>query len=157
MNYTGNYNKQLQSLLRLLNDSKQGYTEATELVQSAELKDLFFQIIKQRETLAAEIRDRIHSYGGTPDEERSDLMASLHRGWMEIKTSMTKKDDQAVLESCRNGDQTVLDAYDDILQGDLLNDTDIKTFLMSQRFIINETFTELDRRYFSLFKKDPSI
>ena len=155
MNYSESYIKKLNGLLHLVNDSNKGYKEAVARADSQDLKDLFSHIAQQRESLARELEDRIHSYSGDV-KAGSEFKASLHRSWMGIKTAMTKKDDQAVMESCRNGDQVVLDAYDDMLQGDLLNDTSMKTFLMGQRLIINEAFMEIDRRYFDLFNQNPA-
>ncbi|WP_374164184.1 PA2169 family four-helix-bundle protein [Arcticibacter sp. MXS-1] len=157
MNYPENYTRQLQTLLRLVEDSSEGYKTAAEHASSQEFIELFRGFAAEREMLAEELRERIARYGVHAEEPGSDFMASLHRSWMGIKTAMTKKDDQAVLESCRNGDQSVLDAYDDMMQGDLLNDTDMKTFLSGQRYTINRAFMDLDKRYFDLFKKDPSI
>ncbi len=157
MSYQENYIKQLHTLLRLVSDSVEGYKSAADHVSSTEYKDLFNNISRQREGIAAEFRELISGYGGNAEIESPDLMASLHRSWMGIKTAMTKKDDQAVMESCRNGDQALLDAFDDILQGDLLNNADLKTFIMDQRLKVNEVFLDLDDRYFKLFKKDPSI
>ncbi len=157
MSYPENYIKQLQQLLQIVNDSCLGYKEAVKDAGSPELKDLFNNIASERETLASQLKERISRYGSDLTTVSTDILGALHRGWMDVKTSLTHKTDQTVLESCRNGDQVALDVYDDILQGDLLNDTGIKTFLMEQRYIINRAYMDLDARYFSLFKKDPSI
>lgn len=157
MNHSGNYTKQLHTLLRLVEDSCEGYKTAIEHASSEEFKELFRQIETEREMLATELRERVKAQGDVTDHQGSDVMASLHRSWMGIKTAMTRKDDQAVLESCRNGDQSVLDAYDDIMQGNLLNNTELKTFLSGQRYTVNRAFMDLDKRYFDLFKKDPSV
>lgn len=158
MNYPENYTNQLKRVLQMVLDSHKGYSEAIEEAGSQEFKDLFSRIASERETIASQLIERIKRYGGDPaDENKNELLGMMHRGWMGIKTSVAKKTDQTVLESCRNGDQAILDLYDDILQGDLLNDTDMKTFLMEQRYIINNAFMELDKKYFDLFKKDTSI
>lgn len=157
MAYHENYIKQLQRLLHIISDSFKGYKEAEKDVESADLKELFRQIASERESMTEQLRERIARYGGNADIQGSDILGTLHRSWMGIKTAMTHKTDQTVLESCRNGDQAALDTFDDILQGDLLNDTEMKTFLTGQRFAVSQTFMELDRRYFSLFKADPSL
>lgn len=157
MNYPENYIGQLKRLLQIILDSRKGYQEAASMVESQELKEAFGRVAAERETLATALKDRIAQYGGNPDDLSGDFLATLHRSWMGIKTAMTKRTDQTILESCRNGDQAALDAFDDVLQGDLLNDSNLKTFLVVQRHKINEAFMEMEERYFKLFKKDPTI
>lgn len=157
MSYSENYNKQLHRLYKILQASHKGYTEAKNHTESAELKDLFEKYAIDRERLTEQMRDKIAHYGGDADLDNDDAVGLLHRGWLSLKTSLTANTAQNILESCRNADQVALDAYDDALQGEILNDSELKTFLMEQRLNINENYTELDRIYFSLFKKDPSL
>ena len=56
------------------------------------------------------------------------------------------------MEKLRSTERETLDAYDDVLQGTILENFNLKTLIMGHRLIINEAFTELDRRYFELFK-----
>ncbi|EOR96392.1 hypothetical protein ADIARSV_0434 [Arcticibacter svalbardensis MN12-7] len=157
MSYSENYNKQLHRLYKILQASHKGYLEAKNHTESSELKDLFEKYAIDRELLTQQMRDKIAHYGGNADLDHDDAVGLLHRGWLSLKTSLTANTAQNILESCRNADQVALDAYDDALQGEILNDFELKTFLMEQRLNINENYTELDRRYFSLFKKNPSL
>lgn len=156
MAYSENYNKQLQRLHRILQDGQKGYTEAAEHTHSPDLKSLFQKIANERGELVDQMSSKMKHFGYDTDSHE-DALGVLHRGWMSIKASMTSNTDQNILESCRNGDQAALDAFDDVLQGEVLYDTELKSFLMEQRLKINETFMDLDKRYFDLFKKDPSL
>lgn len=156
MTYSENYSKQFQRLYKIIQDGHKGYADAAEHVKSAELKSLFEQISQEREMLAKDMASKMSDFGYDP-HGKEDTLGVLHRGWMNIKASVTSNTDQSILESCRNGDQAALDAFDDVLQGEILYDTELKLFLMELRLKINERFMELDKRYFALFKKDPSL
>lgn len=156
MDYSENYNKQLQRLYKILQDGQKGYSEAAEHVKSPDLKMLFEKIASEREILVNQMGSKMAEFGYIPDGHE-DALGVLHRGWMNLKASLTSNTDQNILESCRNADQAALDAFDDVLQGEILYDTALKAFLMEPRLKINETFLELDRRYFDIFKKDPSL
>lgn len=156
MAYSENYNKQLQRLYRVLVDGHKGYADAADHVKSDDLRVLFRKIASEREALATQMASKMVEFGYDPNGD-DDALGALHRGWMSLKASMTSNTDQNILESCRNGDQAALDAFDDVLQGEILYDTELKSFLMEPRLKINETFVDLDKRYFDMFKKDPSL
>ena len=155
--YPENYTKQLQRLLALVSDSKKHYQHAAENIKSPEFKDLLKQYGAERESIIAELKQKIASMGGNPDEDEHGFLSILHRGWLEMKAKAAGKGDQELLEACRNTDQALLDGYDDVLQGTLLEHSDLKTFVSGQRLAINESFWELDRHYFNLFNTNNSI
>jgi uncharacterized protein (TIGR02284 family) len=43
----------------------------------------------------------------------------MHRGWVAVKTKLTRYDDPAVLEECERGEDTALSSYRDALDRDL--------------------------------------
>jgi uncharacterized protein (TIGR02284 family) len=155
--YPENFTKQLQRLLGLVNDSRTHFAEAIEKVSSQEFKDFLKQILIEREALQIELVNRIVRLGGDPDDYKLSFLSGLERSWQTLKAKASGSGDQEILEACRNVDQAVLDGYDDVLQGSILEDEELKYFISSQRFTINQSFLELDERYFSLFKKDNSI
>ena len=150
--YSENYIKQLQRLLTIVNDGKEGYLKAAADIESPSLKEKFTNFSNDRKEIANELEAKITEMGGTATNRDGDTIGLMHRSWLSIKTALTKHDEQAVLETCRNGDQASLDVYDDILQGTIL-ESDLKPFIMHQRLKINEAFMELDKLYFYLFSK----
>lgn len=155
--YSENYGKQLKHLYKILLESCNGYIEACKHISSPDLQALFEKTIEDRQMIVKQIRDKMAEYGGSSDDMEGGSEGLIHRSWMQFKTAFTSSSDQSILESCRNGEQVVLDLYDDVLQGEVLYDMTLKTFLMEQRLKVNENFIELDKRYFALFKKDPSL
>lgn len=146
---------ELKKIHTLIIDSIKGYKLAGEKLKSDDLKNLALQVSEEREWMAKKV-ERVLTAQSEETEgiDDQDFKATLHRSWMELKTSLTQKDDQVVLESCRNGDRALLEAFDDALQGELLYDDVLKTFLMDLRYRVNDVATELDNRYFSMFKQE---
>ena len=154
--YPENYTRQLKQLLAIINDSIEGFKMAAEKTNSAELRDIFLRYVRQREEMSAELKEKIAGMGEAAENDHGDYQGEAHRSLLNFKLAFTKgdKDEQAILETCRTGEHFALDTYDDILQGSIL-ETDLKPFLMDQRLKISEAFDEMDRLYFSNFKKSP--
>jgi uncharacterized protein (TIGR02284 family) len=154
--YPENYAKQLERLLTIVNDGKEGYKKASEHAHSPELKDLLMRYSEERAQMSGEIKEKLRTLGGHTENQAGDNAGFLHRAMMAFKTAITKdeKDDQAVLETCRTGDQAALETFDDILQGSILN-SDLKAFITNQRYKISQAYYEMDKLYFQLFKTSP--
>jgi len=149
--YHENYKKQLKHLLDVINDGKAGYKYAAQHVHSDYLRDLFHRFIQDREEMAGELQAHIGSYA---EDDDGGVKGAFHRAIMAIKTALTKdeKDDRVILESCREGDRAALDAFDDVLQGTIL-ETELKPFLTGLRYRISQAFNEVDKLYFDGFEE----
>jgi uncharacterized protein (TIGR02284 family) len=148
--YHENYVKQLQRLLKAVAHSQKKFTDASDHIESADFKNLFNRYSDERRQIVIELTEAIKKLGGKVDD--SLLIDSNPHHFNSTHSTPGTKKDQAVLEKVRNSEQETLDTYDDVLQGSILEEFDLKTLIMSQRLIVSEAFTELDRRYFSLFK-----
>lgn len=146
--YHENYTKQLQRLLNAVNKSHRKYLKASDQIESQEFKDHFRRYTNERSQIIAELKEAIHKLGGQT-HDNADAETAVHHS---DHTKTDAKKDQTVLESLRASEQETLDTYDEVLQGSILEEFDLKTLIMSQRLIINEAYTELDKRYFELFK-----
>jgi len=54
----------------------------------------------------------VRTLGGDPETE-SSLTGYLHRGWINLKSLLTGKDDQSVLSEVERGEEFALKAYND--------------------------------------------
>lgn len=147
--YNENYGKQLQKLLHAVTKSQKKYIEASEKIDVAELKNLFNRYAFDRNQIISELNQAILNFGGQISDSNDEIV-SHH--WNEDGNSPDSKKDQSIMEKLRSTERETLDAYDDVLQGTILENFNLKTLIMGHRLIINEAFTELDRRYFELFK-----
>lgn len=145
-----NFGKQLHRLMRICDETKDTYLKAAEATESLELKTKFREIAERRGQMADQLRDRMAEYSTVHPEDQNDLIGALHRAWMTVKTSLSSTGERGILEKCRDGDQAALDAYDDVLQGEILFSA-LRPVIISQRTSISMDFQEIDQKYFEYF------
>ncbi|HEX8377642.1 MAG TPA: DUF2383 domain-containing protein [Pedobacter sp.] len=148
--YHENYIKQLQRLLTSVVKSQKKYIDSTEHIDSADLKNLFNRYADERTNMITELTNAIQKLSGnTPDVSAVDV--NSHHFNSTHNATETKKD-QEILSKLRNSEKDALDIYDDTLQGSILEEFNLKTLIMSQRLTISNALTELDQRYFDMYK-----
>ena len=86
----------LNGLIETCKDGQEGFKEAAEGVERSDLKSLFFEFAQQRAQFAGELQTLVQSLGGDP-ENTGSIAGSLHRGWINIKSAVTGKDEAAIL------------------------------------------------------------
>jgi uncharacterized protein (TIGR02284 family) len=101
----------LNELIETCKDGANGYRTAADDVKDATLKSLFAQFASQREQFATELQQQVRSLGGDPEKSGSTL-AAAHRGWINVKSAVTGRDDAAILAECDRGDEYAVKAYE---------------------------------------------
>jgi uncharacterized protein (TIGR02284 family) len=105
----------LNGLIETCKDGQNGFQEAAEGVERSDLKSLFYEFSQQRAQFAGELQSLVQSLGGDPENSGS-MAAALHRGWINIKSAVTGKDEAAILNECERGEDSAKDAYKDALK-----------------------------------------
>lgn len=105
----------LNGLIQTCRDGQEGFKEAAEGIERSDLKSLFYEFSQQRSEFAGVLQGLVRSLGGDPETEGS-FSGALHRGWMDIKSVVTGKDEQAILNECERGEDSAKDAYTDALK-----------------------------------------
>jgi uncharacterized protein (TIGR02284 family) len=101
----------LNNLIETCKDGEDGFKTAAVGVSRADLRTLFNTFSQQRAQFAAELQNEVRRIGGDP--ERSGTVAgSLHRGWMDVKSAVTGKDDNAILSECERGEESAVKNYE---------------------------------------------
>lgn len=95
----------LNGLIETCKDGQDGFREAAEGVERSDLKSLFYEFSQQRAQFAGELQSLVQSLGGDPQNTGS-VAAALHRGWINIKSAVTGKDDGAILNECERGEDS---------------------------------------------------
>ncbi len=108
----------LNDLIETCKDGQEGYRQAAEGVQHAELKTLFNVYAQQRAQFAGELQNEVLRLGGDPETSASTAGA-LHRGWLNIKAAVTGGDDNAVISECERGEDAAVRGYEAALEGEL--------------------------------------
>lgn len=111
----------LNNLIETCKDGQNGFQTAADGVKNSELKTLFHTYAQQRAQFAAELQAEVRRLGGDP-EKTGSVAASLHRGWINIKSAVTGEDEAAVISECERGEDSAVSNYRDALQEELPSD-----------------------------------
>lgn len=108
----------LNDLIETCKDGENGFRECADNVNSAHLKTLFNTFAMHCAQSASELQAEVRGLGGDP-ERRGSVSAALHRGWIDVKTAITGKDEDAVLAECERGEDVAVESYEKALKEDL--------------------------------------
>jgi len=108
----------LNTLIETCKDGQEGFKQAAEGVERSDLKSLFYEFGQQRSQFAGELQTLVRELGGDA-ETTSSTAGALHRGWINIKSLVTGKDDAAILNEAERGEDVAKKAYKDALDENL--------------------------------------
>lgn len=108
----------LNGLIETCKDGQEGFKQAAEGVQNSELKSAFYEFGQQRAQFAGELQSLVRELGGDPENSGS-ISGTLHRGWINIKSAVTGKDDGAILNEAERGEDVAKNAYKSALEQNL--------------------------------------
>ena len=104
-------NEILDNLIETLKDGQEGFKQAAESVKNLQLKSLFHEYSRQRAQFVVELRSKAQS----PDERESEMSGSaagaLHRGWINLKSALSRGDEHAILAECERGEDSAVEEY----------------------------------------------
>jgi uncharacterized protein (TIGR02284 family) len=110
----------LNDLVKINNDRMQGYEKAIEDNEDPQLDDLFRHYVIQSQNFRSQLADHIVRIDGlaVSDVTSTDTTSKLHRAWIDIKSSLTGKDRDSVLNSVEFGESAAVEAYEDAIEND---------------------------------------
>ena len=108
----------LNGLVRVCKDGQDGFMTAAEGIERSELKSVFYEFAQQRAQFSGVLQELVRSLGGDP-EDTGSLSAAVHRGWIDIKSLVTGKDEEAILNECERGEDHAKEAYAEALNTEL--------------------------------------
>jgi len=136
-------NDALKELYETLVDSRDGYDQAMENVESAHLKQVFQDMVSRRNRNIGELRTFLNQRGHEMDEDGS-LLAAMHRQFLDLK-SKVQDSDEAVLEEIVRGEEHVLNKYDAAIEPAGSTDPEF-AFLVEQYNTLKEKVAEMKKR-----------
>jgi len=119
----------LNGLIQVSKDGEKGFLEASKHAHAPELRALFATYSADCTKSALELQQCVQLLGGKA-EHSGTISGSLHRGWMDLKASLSSKDDLMLLEECERGEDHAKAQYVHALKGDLA--ASVKTMLTRQ-------------------------
>lgn len=108
----------LNGLIETCKDGQEGFKDAAEGVERSDLKSTFYEYSQQRAQFAGELQQAVRTLGGEP-ETTSSFAGALHRGWIDIKAVITRRDEEAILNECERGEDSAVKVYQDALNQNL--------------------------------------
>ncbi|MBA2351281.1 MAG: PA2169 family four-helix-bundle protein [Burkholderiales bacterium] len=111
----------LNNLIETCKDGEQGYKTCAENAKDSKLKSVFNDGARRCAEGARELQSQVGRLGGDADTKGS-VSGAVHRGWVNLKASITGKDDKAILNEAERGEDVAKKAYKEALETDLPSD-----------------------------------
>ena len=108
----------LNGLIETCKDGEQGFRQAADGLTDPLTKSQFQNYSRDRALMAKELQEEVRRLGGDPDTSGSTTGA-IHRGWINIKSVVTGKDDASIIAEAERGEDAAKRAYDDALRAEL--------------------------------------
>ncbi|HEX8388040.1 MAG TPA: PA2169 family four-helix-bundle protein [Sphingomonas sp.] len=114
MSDTSNDITVLNSLIKTLNDSVSGYQESAKDIGNQRLATLFQERAQERQQVVTKLQAEVARLGGDPNSSGS-LLGGAHQIFLDMKSAITGKDDNAVLAEVQRGEEYLRDKFDTAL------------------------------------------
>lgn len=118
----------LNGLIEINRDGQKGFTEAADHIQNPELKTFFLEQGRTRARFVGELQQEVRGLGGDP-ENTGSMLGTMHRAWLDLKTSLGGGD-HAILVTCESGEDSAVSEYEKALAKEL--PANVRTLLGQQ-------------------------
>jgi uncharacterized protein (TIGR02284 family) len=120
----------LNNLIETSKDGEKGFRTCAEDAKDADLKAFFLRGAESCARGAQELQSQVSRLGEKPATSGS-VAGAVHRGWVDLKAAVAKRDDFAILEECERGEDVAKASYRKALEsGDL--PADIRALVQKQ-------------------------
>ena len=110
----------LNTLTATTLDSMKGYRESAEASENTTHQQFFNQMAEERSQVAADLQEHVRSLGGDPETESSTAGAA-HRGWVNLKSAITGRDEQAIVNEVERGEDYIKEKFEAAMKDDELS------------------------------------
>jgi uncharacterized protein (TIGR02284 family) len=111
----------VNELIETSRDGEKGFTKSAEEVSEPQIKSLFLKKAQTCATAARELEEQMRALGGDV-EKGGSVSGAVHRGWVNLKASMTGHDTAAILAETERGEDYAKKVYEEALEEDLPSD-----------------------------------
>ncbi|MFK3796477.1 MULTISPECIES: PA2169 family four-helix-bundle protein [unclassified Pseudomonas] len=105
----------LNDLIETSKDGEKGFHTSAEDLKNPEIKAYFLSRASECASAVRELQAEVRALGGDP-ENSSSAAGTVHRLWVELKSAVTGKSDEAVLNEVERGEDHALKAYKEAQQ-----------------------------------------
>jgi uncharacterized protein (TIGR02284 family) len=110
----------LNELIETLKDGKDGYAAAANDVKDAQVKQVFTEFSEQRSRFSGELQAEVMRLGGEP-EKTGSTAAAIHRGWMNLKSTLGGGE-KSILSEAERGEDMAVKTYEKAMKANLSPD-----------------------------------
>jgi uncharacterized protein (TIGR02284 family) len=110
----------LNSLIATTLDSADGYTEAAKESANPKFGDMFTSRASERRSVVAQLQSEVRRLGGTSEDDGT-VLASMHRTFLDLKATVTGRDDKAIVNEVERGEDHILHKFQDALKDEKLS------------------------------------
>ena len=107
----------LNNLIETLKDGENGFKTAANDVKDTRVKSTFQDFASQRSRLATELQGEVRKLGGE-EEKTGSSSASMHRGWMNIKSALGGGE-KSILDEAERGEDVAVQSYEKAMKASL--------------------------------------
>ena len=136
----------LKDLVLIVNDGKEGYKVAAEATGDLFLKELFLKLMQERMLFEQELKTALLKLGAVEENEKGGVLGFIHRSWLEIKDALNTRDEAAILNAIKTGEQAALHKYDFYIDHYADNQAEL-TLLLKHRSGILNALKEVEELY----------
>jgi uncharacterized protein (TIGR02284 family) len=104
----------LNRLIETVTDGEEGFKTAAEGLTDPQTKALFLQYSRGRGEMARELQAEVRKIGGAPDQGGS-VSGTLHRGWINIKSAVTGRNDSSIIAEAERGEDVAKKVFEEAL------------------------------------------
>jgi len=112
----------LNKLIEVCLDGELGYRTAAAHLHDEKIRIILTDFAIRRAQFADELRTEVERTGGNPHESGS-FVASLHRGWIALKSAASGGDAKAIVAACETGEDAARATYEHAIKADLPRET----------------------------------
>lgn len=102
------------ALIETCRDAEGGFRSAAQMTESTALRMVFQTYVQQRELFEDALQEELRRMDKGPT-----IPASVHRGWLEIKTLREGASVDSILTACAYGEEMSMKNYEEALQSGL--------------------------------------
>jgi uncharacterized protein (TIGR02284 family) len=133
---------QLNRLIAVNKDAEEGFLAAAESIKNSQLETLLQGYAKQHAKFLAELEQEVERLGGTPATSGT-LGGAIHRGWTDLKSTLSGHSAASLLASCETAEQSAEAAYSEVAKANPSGQT--HTLIEGHRNQIKAFHTRLAR------------
>jgi uncharacterized protein (TIGR02284 family) len=122
----------LNDLIKINKDRIEGYKNAINQAEDADLKALFKRMEEESKAYIDQLNNLLLEGGGEL-EQNVAVYGRIYRNWMGVKATFTGHDRHSILSACEYGEDAAQRTYDEILRSSIPMPYSVRELIANQK------------------------